>query len=60
MLTVKELKDKLEDRQALVIAKQLKIPYRQVLGIQKGRIDDPKLSVVVALNKYFESVKWRI
>ncbi|MFM2332281.1 MAG: hypothetical protein RIQ74_1104 [Pseudomonadota bacterium] len=57
MLTVKELKDKLEDRQALVIAKQLKIPYRQVLGIQKGRIDDPKLSVVVALNKYFESVK---
>ena len=60
MLTVKELKDKLKDRQALVIAKQLKIPYRQVLGIQKGRIDDPKLSVVVALNKYFESVKWRI
>ncbi|MEG1232658.1 MAG: hypothetical protein RSE18_02390 [Acinetobacter sp.] len=57
MLTVKELKDKLKDRQALVIAKQLKIPYRQVLGIQKGRIDDPKLSVVVALNKYFESVK---
>ena len=57
MLTVKELKDKLEDRQALVIAKQLKIPYRQVLGIQKGRIDDPKLSVVVALNKYFEGVK---
>lgn len=57
MLTVKELKDKLEDRQALVIAKQLNIPYRQVLGIQKGRIDDPKLSVVVALNKYFESVK---
>ena len=57
MLTVKELKDKLEDRQALVIAKQLKIPYRQVIGIQKGRIDDPKLSVVVALNKYFESVK---
>lgn len=57
MLTVEELKDKLKDRQALVIAKQLKIPYRQVLGIQKGRIDDPKLSVVVALNKYFESVK---
>lgn len=57
MLTVEELKDKLKDRQALVIAKQLNIPYRQVLGIQKGRIDDPKLSVVVALNKYFESVK---
>lgn len=57
MLTVEELKNKLEDRQALVIAKQLKIPYRQVLGIQKGRIDDPKLSVVIALNKYFEGVK---
>ena len=52
MLTVDEIKERLQDRRLLVIAETTGIHYATILSIKTGRVTNPSYETVKALSDY--------
>lgn len=53
MLTLEQIKTKLEDRNLPVIAERTGVSYRTIVNIKNGTNKNPSLRIVKALSEYF-------
>lgn len=54
MMSLDEIRKKLEDRNLPVVAERIGVSYRTILNIKNGSNKNPSHKVVEALIRYFE------
>lgn len=55
MMTLKEVKIKLEDRNLKEVARRVNLSYNQVWGVASGKVIHASFDVVKALSDYLEA-----
>lgn len=54
MLTVEEIKKRLEDRNVLEVQRRTGLGYAQIINVKKGIVEHPRYEVIKALSDYLE------
>jgi DNA-binding Xre family transcriptional regulator len=54
MLTIKEIRQKLEDRKLQIVAEKTGVHYNTLKKIKDGKNDNPTLKVIKAISDYLE------
>lgn len=54
MLTIEEIRKRLEDRNVRLVAERAKVPYNVVLRVARGTTQNPTYNTTKALSEYLE------